>query len=136
MNMDLVTISEKYFTIFIGIFVTLAVMGTTTLYDRYKSKGGASFDPGEFELFSNLNSKMKTLSSGGLKHFSKYNKKISRLIHNKSDSNPKRSGSVQSHFTSNNFEKLGSIFLETGNAIQKFFASLSNFVYFLLIQQE
>lgn len=44
--MDLKTIYETNFTIFIGISVTLVVMGTTTLYDRYKSRGGASFKPG------------------------------------------------------------------------------------------
>ena len=53
--MDLITIYETNFTIFIGIFVTLAVMGTTTLYDRYESKGGASFDLMKIKLFSNQN---------------------------------------------------------------------------------
>lgn len=73
--MDLITIYETNFTIFIGIFVTLAVMGTTTLYDKYKSKGGASFDLDNFKFFSDLNQKITAFGSKGLKQFSKYSKK-------------------------------------------------------------
>jgi len=131
--MDLVTIYETNFTIFIGIFVTLAVMGTATLYDRYKSKGGASLNPGEFKLFSNLSPKIKTFSSEGLKHFSDYGKKLGSLIpkssglsRKKSASGRKRSGSVKRASGKNSLEKVGTVFLKAKSALQKLFASLSN----------
>ncbi len=93
MNLDLVTIYETNFTIFIGIFVALAVMGTTTLYDRYKNKGGASVNPDESKLLTNLSQKIKIFSSGGLKHFPEYGKKLRSLIPKSSGSSRKMSGS-------------------------------------------
>ncbi|HIH75415.1 MAG TPA: hypothetical protein HA306_09760 [Methanosarcina sp.] len=52
--MDLIAIYKSNFTIFIGIFVTLAVMGTATLYDKHKSKGRNSPHLKESELFPGL----------------------------------------------------------------------------------
>jgi hypothetical protein len=137
--MDLKTIYETNFTVFIGIFVTLAVMGTTTLYDRYKSKGGASFNFEEAKLFSDLNQKIKTLSSEGLKHFSEYSKKLISISQKKSGSSRKRSSSVlkksssiQRNSGKNNpvkvetiVEKAEPIFLKSKDNIQKLFDNLS-----------
>lgn len=131
--MDLKTIYETNFTVFIGIFVTLAVMGTTTLYDRYKSKGGASFNFEEVKLFSDLNQKIKTLRSEGLKHFSEYSKKLSGISRKKSGSSRKKSSAVQKKSSSihknsskNNLEKVETIFLKAKDAIQKLFVNLRN----------
>lgn len=93
--MDLITICKTNFTIFIGIFVAIAVMGTTTLYDRYNNKGGASLDLKEVKLFSNLSPKITTIGSECFKQFSEFSKKLSSLIQNKSGSSQKKSTSVQ-----------------------------------------
>ncbi|KKH99735.1 hypothetical protein EO95_03525 [Methanosarcina sp. 1.H.T.1A.1] len=131
--MDLITIYETNFTIFIGIFVTLVVMGTTTLYDMYKSKGGASFDLEEFKFFSNLNQKITTFSSEGLKHFSEYCKKISSFIPKRSGSSLKMSSSVQKksrliHGNSSKkyLEKVETIFLKAKDAGRKLFINFKN----------
>ncbi|AKB29384.1 hypothetical protein MSSIT_2665 [Methanosarcina siciliae T4/M] len=133
MNLDLVTIYETNFTIFIGIFVALAVMGTTTLYDRYKNKGGASVNPDESKLLTNLSQKIKIFSSGGLKHFPEYGKKLRSLIpkssgssRKMSGSNRKNSGSVKKTSGKNSLEKVGTVFLKAKGALQKLFASFSN----------
>jgi hypothetical protein len=126
MNMDLMTVFETNFTIFIGIFVTLAVMGTTTLYDKYKSKGGASSGPDEFKLFSNLNPKIKTFRSEGFKHFSKYSKKLSSLIQKSSGSTRKKSSSVRRASGKNSLDKVGTIFTKVKDTLLKLFASLGN----------
>lgn len=131
--MDLKTMYETNFTIFIGIFVTLAIMGTTTLYDRYKSKGGAPFDLEEFKSFSNLNRKITTFSSEGLKHFSEYSKKLSSLIPKRSGLSLKRSSSVQKkssliqrNSSNNNPGKVETIFLKAKDSIQNLFVNLRN----------
>jgi len=138
--MDLKTMYETNFTIFIGIFVTLAIMGTTTLYDKYKSKGGAPFDIEEFKSFSNLKQKITTFSSEGLKHFSEYSKKLSSLIpkrsgsslkrsssvKNRSSSFKKKSRSVQGNSSKKYLEKVETIFLKAKDAIQKLFVNLRN----------
>ena len=124
--MDLKTIYETNFTIFIGIFVTLAVMGTTTLYDKYKSKGGVPVDLKEFKSFSDLNQKITTFSSESLKHFSEYSKKLRGSIQNSSDSSRKSSISVQRNPSKNNPEKVEPIFLKAKDSIQKLVGNLRN----------
>ncbi|KKG15607.1 hypothetical protein EO98_04500 [Methanosarcina sp. 2.H.T.1A.6] len=131
--MDLKTIYETNFTIFIGIFVTLVVMGTTTLYDKYKSKGGSSFDLEEFKFFSNLNQKITTFSSEGLKHFSEYCKKISSFIPKRSGSSLKMSSSAQKksrliHGNSSKkyLEKVETIFFKAKDTGQKLFVNFKN----------
>jgi hypothetical protein len=125
MNMDLKTIYETNFTIFIGIFVTLAVMGTTTLYDKYKSKGGASFDLGEFKCFSGLNQKIATFSSGALKQFSEQSKKLNSLIPKKSGQIQKKSSSVRKTSSKNGLEKGETIFLKLKNTVPNILSNLS-----------
>lgn len=124
--MDLKTIYETNFTIFIGVFVTLAVMGTTTLYDRYKSKGRDSLNLEEFKFFSDLTRKITTFGSEGLKRFTEYSKKLSDSIQNSFDSSRKSSISVQKDSSKNHLEKVEPIFLKTKDAIQKFFGNLHN----------
>lgn len=133
MNLDLVTIYETNFTIFIGIFVALAVMGTATLYDRYKSKGGAFVNPEESKLFPALTLKRKTFSSESLNNFSEYAKKLRSLIpkgsgssRKKSVSGRKRSASVKKATGKNPFPKVETGFLKAKDALQKLFASLSS----------
>ncbi|WP_410507274.1 hypothetical protein RSJ42_10625 [Methanosarcina hadiensis] len=97
--MDLITLYKENFTIFIGIFVALAIMGITTLYDRYKEKGGASPSLKESGLFSG-SSKIASSVSEVLRQFSGFGKKISNLVRNKAGSNRKKSGSSQKKPTS------------------------------------
>ncbi|AGF95773.1 hypothetical protein [Methanosarcina mazei] len=129
--MDLITIYETNFTIFIGIFVTLAVMGTTTLYDRYESKGGASFDLMKIKLFSNQNQQTAAFGSKSLKQFSDYSKKFSSLILNKSisgqeksSSMKKKSTSIRSNSNNNSFERVEKILFKAKNAVQNLFVNL------------
>ncbi|HIH94972.1 TPA: hypothetical protein HA338_13465 [Methanosarcina acetivorans] len=131
--MDLVTIYETNFTIFVGIFVTLVIMGTATLYDRYKSKDGTSVNPDESKLFPNLSPKRKTFSFGGLKLFPYSVKKIISLIpkssgsgRKKSGSGRKKSGSVKKASGKNPFPKVGTVFLKAKGALQRLFASLNS----------
>ncbi len=121
--MDLITIYKENFTIFIGIFVALAVMGITTLYDKYKSKGGASFDLKELKLFSDLNPKITSISSECLKQFSKFSKKLSSLIQNKSKSAQNKSGLIQGNSGNNYLKQLETVLLKTKDAGQKLFVS-------------
>jgi len=129
--MDLITIYETNFTIFIGIFVTLTVMGTTTLYDIYKSKGGASLDLKKIKLFSNQNQQTAAFGSKGSKQFSKYSKKLSSLILNKSSSGSKKSSSMRKKSTStrsnsnkNFFERVETILFKAKDAVQNLFVNL------------
>ncbi len=129
--MDLITIYKENFTIFIGIFVALAVMGTTSLYDRYKSKGGASFDFKELKLFSGSGPKITAIGSKCLKQFSEFCKKPGSSIQKKSSSAQKKSSSVQkksgliqSNSVSNYLEQLGAVLLKAKDAVQKLFVSI------------
>lgn len=121
--MDLITIYEKNFTIFIGVFVTLAVMGTTTLYDRYKSKGGASFDLKEFKLFSGIGSKKTAIGSEGFKPFSEFSKKFSSLIKNNFGSSQNKSSSIQSNSSENFLVQVKTKVLKAKDALQKLFVN-------------
>ncbi|MCQ1535934.1 hypothetical protein FTO70_09630 [Methanosarcina sp. KYL-1] len=78
--MDLTGMIETNFTILIGVFVTLVVMGTATLYDKYQREGKISFNPGEFNPFSALYQKLKSFGFEGSNGFSVYGKKLSSLI--------------------------------------------------------
>jgi hypothetical protein len=135
--MDLITLYKENFTIFIGIFVALAVMGTTTLYDRYKSKGGASFGHKEPDLRSELGPKITAIGSVCFKQLSEFSKKLSSFIQNnsgsvqkKSKSVKKKSSSVQSN-SGNNYLKqmdnylkqLETVLLKAKDAGKKLFVS-------------
>ncbi|MDM7919664.1 MAG: hypothetical protein QUS12_10920, partial [Methanosarcina sp.] len=122
--MDLITIYKENFTIFIGIFVALAVMGTTSLYDRYKSKGGASFDFKELKLFSGSGPKITAIGSKCLKQFSEFSKKPGSFIQKKSSSVQKKSGLIQSNSVSNYLEQLEAVLLKAKDAVQKLFVSI------------
>ncbi len=124
--MDLKTMYETNFTIFIGIFVTLVVMGTTTLYDKYKIKGGVPVDLKEFKSFSDLNRKITTFSSESLKRFTEYSKKLRGSIQNSFDSSRKSSISAQRDSIKNNPEKVEPTFLKAKDSIQKLVGNLRN----------
>lgn len=138
--MDLITLYKENFTIFIGIFVALAVMGIATLYDRYKEKGGAPFSLKEFKLLSDMSPKLTAAGSRGLKPFSKLSKKLNSLIQEKSGSGQKRSGSsqnksgssrkkpasAQSNSSKNFYGQLETMLLKTKYAGEKLFAGLRN----------
>ena len=85
--MDLNTITGGNFTILIGVFVTLAVMGTATLYDKHKSKEKTSMDTGELKSSSDLNEKIKSYSSKVMNGLSEFSKKVSNLIPKKANEN-------------------------------------------------
>lgn len=121
--MDLITIYETNFTIFIGIFVTLAVMGTTTLYDRYKSKGGSSFDLKEFKLSSGEGPKKTAIGSEGFKPFSEFSKKLNSLIKNNSGSSQNKSSSIQSNSSENFLAQVKTKVLKSKDALQKLFVN-------------
>jgi len=122
--MDLITIYKENFTIFIGIFVALAVMGTTSLYDRYKSKGGASFDFKELKLFSGSGPKITAIGSKCLKQFSEFCKKPGSFIQKKSSSAQKKSCLIQSNSVSNYLEQLEAVLMKVKDAVQKLFVSI------------
>lgn len=133
MNMDLVTLYKENFTIFIGIFVTLAIMGTTTLYDKYKSKGGASFNLNEHKLYSDVISKISTAGSIGLKQFFKFSKKLISLLQSKAGSRQKKpdptrrkSASSQNNSGKNFPGQLETILLKATDTCQKYFAGFRN----------
>ncbi|MGB9132597.1 MAG: hypothetical protein WCB90_08335 [Methanosarcina sp.] len=114
--MDLNTIIEQNFTIIIGIFVTLIVMGITTLYDTYKSKDGikdkTSFQAREVKPSRDSDKKTESFSSKKTKGFSEFSKKLSSLL-------PKK-------VRKNNFENTGMKSPKTGKGIQKIFGTLQN----------
>lgn len=124
--MDLITIYKENFTIFIGIFVALAVMGITALYDHLKSKGGASFSLKEFKLSSGMNSKITTAGSKSLKQFSGLSKKFSSLIPKKSGLSHKKSTSVQSNSNKNFLGQVEMMLLKAKDAGQKHLAGFRN----------
>jgi len=72
--MDLNTITGANFTILIGVFVTLAVMGTATLYGKHKSKEKTSMNTGELKSSSDLNEKIKSYSSKVMNGLSEFRK--------------------------------------------------------------
>ena len=124
--MDLITIYKENFTIFIGIFVALAVMGITTLYDRYKEKGGASFSLKEFKPFSKISPKITSSGSKCLNKFSEFTKKINSLIQKKSGSSQKKSTPVQSGSSKNFLRQLEAMLLNVKDAGQKHFTGFRN----------
>jgi hypothetical protein len=69
-------LSGSNLTIFIGIFVTLAVMGTATLYDRYKTTGKIPFNEKQLKFLSDTNQKIKELYSRGMNSLSELSKKL------------------------------------------------------------
>jgi len=78
--MDLSAVSGSNFTIYIGVFVTLVVMGTSTLYDKYKSKDKTLAKTRELKHPQDLNQKIKGFSSKYINNFSEFSKKFSNLI--------------------------------------------------------
>lgn len=76
MSMAFSFLSGSNFTIFIGIFVTLAVMGTATLYDRYKTTGKTPFNEKQLKFLSDTNQKIKELYSKGMISLSEFSKKL------------------------------------------------------------
>ncbi len=131
--MEFITILKTNFTIFIGIFVTLAVMGTTTLYDRYKSKGGASFDREEFKHLLDLKQKITAIGSEGLRQFSEYSKKLGSLFRkdsgpgqNKSSLRSKKFSLNRSNSRKINLEKVETILLKAKDTLQKLFVNFRN----------
>jgi len=112
--MDLNAIIEENFTIVIGIFVTLAVMGITTLYDKYKSTDGSkdetSFQARELKSSLDLDKKTESFNFKNINGFSEFSKKLSSLI-------PKK-------VHKNNFKNSETKSLKSGNEVQKFFDTL------------
>lgn len=70
--MDLSAVSGSNFTIYIGVFVTLVVMGTSTLYDKYKSKDKTLAKTRELKHPQDLNQKIKGFSSKYINNFSEF----------------------------------------------------------------
>lgn len=83
MNMGFPFMSGSTFTIFIGVFVTLAVMGTATLYDRYKSTGKTPFNEKQMKFLSDSNQKIKEFYSKSINSLSEFSKKFVAFISQK-----------------------------------------------------
>ena len=79
-NINLTTLTGSNITIIIGIFVTLAVMGITTFYDKRKGEGKPLAKSSELKPSFNLSQKIKDFSSKYTSNFSEYGKKFSDLI--------------------------------------------------------
>jgi hypothetical protein len=79
-NINLNALTGSNITIIIGIFVTLAIMGITTFYDKRKGEGKPLPKSSEFKPSFNLSQKIKDFSSKYTSNFSEYSKKFSDLI--------------------------------------------------------
>lgn len=114
---------ESNFTIIIGIFVTLTVMGIATLYDKRKGVNKPQNKTGDVKPSLNLIPKIQDFSSKYTSSFSEYSKRFSRLIpermkkHNSESSEikplkstggiPKIFGTVRSKISSFSFAMRG-----------------------------
>jgi len=112
--MDLVNTIEANFTIFVGVFVTLAVMGITTLFDIYKNKNEDknenSLKSRELKPSFDMNEKKGNFSSKGSNVFSEFTNKLSSLV-------PKKA-------SKNNFNNSETKNLKSENGINKIFSNL------------
>lgn len=79
-NTSLSSFTEAYFTIIIGIFVTLAVMGIATLYDKRKSEKKTVDKVGESKSSINLSQKVQDLNNKCVNKLSEYTKKFRNKI--------------------------------------------------------
>jgi hypothetical protein len=104
--MDLDAIIGANFTILIGVFITLAVIGTTTLYDKYKSKDKTSINTRELKPPSDLNEKMKIYSSKVMDCLSEFSNKFSSLIQKKVDKNNLENSEINHPKSGNGISKV------------------------------
>lgn len=80
-SINLSALTGSSFTIIIGVFVTLAVMGIATLYDKRKGGEKILAKTGELKpTHNNLSQKIQDFSSKFTGNFSEYSKKLSGLI--------------------------------------------------------
>jgi hypothetical protein len=121
--MDLKAIIGANFTILIGVFITLAVMGTTTLYDKYKSKDKTSINTRELKPPSDLNEKMKIYSSKVMDGLSEFSKKFSSLIPKKVNKNNLENSEIK---TSNLTGGIPKIFGSIRSKISSFSSTISS----------
>jgi hypothetical protein len=82
-NINLNSLIGSNLTIIIGIFVTLAVMGIATLYDKRKREGKTMVKTRELMPSLNLSQKIQDFSSKFTGNFSEYIKKFGGLIPNR-----------------------------------------------------
>ncbi len=112
--MDLVNTIETNFTIFVGVFVTLAVMGITTLFDIYKNKNEDkdenSLKSRELKPSFDMGEKKVNFGSKGSNVFSELSNKLSGLV-------PKKA-------SKNNFNNSDTKYLKSENGINKIFSNL------------
>jgi hypothetical protein len=119
--MDLNAIIGANFTILIGVFITLAVMGTTTLYDKYKSKDKTSINTRELKPPSDLNEKMKIYSSKVMDGLAEFSNKFSSLIQKKVDKKNLENSEINHPKSSNDIQK---VILNNLSEFSKKFSSL------------
>jgi hypothetical protein len=79
-NIDLNSVTGSNFTIIIGVFVTLIVMGVTTLYDHKKSKARSLPKTKDSKSSLSFNEKKNDFSSKFMESFSELGTKLSNLI--------------------------------------------------------
>ena len=79
-NINLNALIGSNLTIIIGIFVTLAVMGIATFYDKRKGKGKTLAKTEELKPSLNLSQKIQDFSSKFTGNFPEYSKRLSGLI--------------------------------------------------------
>ncbi len=124
--MDLVNTIETNFTIFIGVFVTLAVMGITTLFDIYKNKNEDknenSLKSRELKPSFDMNERKGNFSSKGSNVFSEFSNKLSSLV-------PKKA-------SKNNFNNSETKNLNPDNGINKIFSNLKGKLSLLSLSRD
>jgi hypothetical protein len=109
-NINLSALLGSNFTIIIGVFVTLAVMGIATLYDRRKGGNKNLNKTRELKPSFNMSQKIQDFSSKYMGNFSEYSQKLSGLI-------PKRA-------KKSNFENSEIKPLKSASGIPKIFGTI------------
>jgi len=79
-NINLSALLGSNFTIIIGVFVTLVVMGIATFYDRRKGRDKNLNKAREMKPSINMSQKIQDFSSKYTSNFSEYGQKLSGLI--------------------------------------------------------
>jgi len=82
-----INILKENITIFIGIFVSIAIMGIATLYDKYQNEGKISFNFSALKPSPDLNNKIKSFSIKGFNGFPKFKNKFNSYFRRKTPEN-------------------------------------------------
>jgi hypothetical protein len=104
-KINLGSIGESNFTIILGIFVTVTVMGTSILYDKRQHKNKNLYNDTGSKPSSVSGHKANSLGSGSLNGFSGFNKKLSNLIPKKINKNNSGNSGIKSTYSKSGIKK-------------------------------